>query len=235
MLQNRVEYYKIYNNQENWRCLNVKQKLGCLVTVLTVFVIPLMLIFVIIPMQFMKFDGTWRVTENLAEYGVIKDNCDNEWPEKFLMGFFPEKIEPYFENVVYKYKAFDWCDYNCEMYLEFTIADPEQFHSYVETLTEGLTAQVFPYDVKYDDYIIHNHLYVEPSSSSEPGNERYYFRFGARMGRILVCEEEQRIICQGILIRGCCGGYAEDYDFYDRFGIDPQEYSDRFCDDDEYE
>ena len=181
------------------------------------------------------FNGTWYETEDPAQYGVVRHNGNNEPPEEFFQSFFPEQILPFFENVIYKYKANDWCEYNCEMYLEFTISDSEQFHAYAAELTEGMTAQAFPYDPRYEDYIIHNHLYVEPSSASEPDHERYYFRLGARMGRILICPEEQRIICQGILIRGCCGGYAEDYDFYTRFGIDPQEYSDRFCNDDELE
>lgn len=180
-------------------------------------------------------DGTWYETEDPAQYLVIQHNGDNGPPEAFFTSFFPSQIQPCFENVVYKYKANDWCEYNCEMYLEFTVSNQEQFQRCVTELTQGLTAQTFPYNDKYDDYLIINNLYVEPSSSSEPGNERYYFIMGARMGRILVCREEQRIICQGILIRGCCGGYAEDYDFYTRFGIHPQEYSDRFCNDDEYE
>ena len=178
---------------------------------------------------------SWHITEEVSEYGVVEGNNHNETPEEFLMSFFPEQILPSFENVVYKYKANKWCGYNCEMYLEFTISDPEQFQHYVAELTDGMTAQEFPYDAKYDDYIIHNHLYAEPSVSSEPEDERYFLRNGARMGRILVCQEEQKIICVGMLIDGCCGGFTVDYDFYTRFGINPQEYSDRFCNVDEYE
>jgi hypothetical protein len=55
------------------------------------------------------------------------------------------------------------------------------------------------------------------------------------MGRILVCQEEQKIICTGMLVTGCCGGFTEEYDFYTRFGINPQEYSIRFCNAGEYE
>lgn len=178
---------------------------------------------------------SWNTTEEIAEYGVIDGNNDNEVPEEFFMRFFPEQIMPYFENVTYQYKAKDWCTYNCEMYLEFTISDPEQFRTYAAELTEGMTAQEFPYDAKYDDYIVNNHLYVEPFSSSEPGNERYFLCNGARMGRILVCQEEQKIICTGMLVTSCCGGFAEEYDFYTRFGINPQEYSNRFCSSRKYE
>ena len=205
----------------------MKQKFGCLATALVIFLAPWILVFTILPL---KFDGTWHATENPADYGIIRDNCDNTYPEEFLMSFFPENLEPYFENVVYEYKAYDWCDYNCEMYLEFTISDPEQFQRYVTELTAGLTGQEFPYNRAYTDYIIANVLYVEPAASSRPENPNYFLRNGARMGRILVCAEEQKIICVGMVVSTCCGGFSDDYDFYERFGIDPQEYSDRFCD-----
>lgn len=179
--------------------------------------------------------GYWYTTEDIADYGEIKGNNDNETVEEFLMSYFPRKIEPYFENVVFSYKANNQCSYKTEMYLEFTISDPEQFQCYVAELTDRLMVQEFPYDEKYDDYIIHNQLYVEPDVSNETGEENYYFRFGARMGRILVCEEEQRVIFEGIIVYHCCGGYAHEFDFYDRYGIDPQEYSERFCDENEME
>lgn len=51
---------------------------------------------------------SWNTTEEIAEYGVIDGNSDNEVPEEFLMRFFPEQILPYFENVIYKYKAKAW-------------------------------------------------------------------------------------------------------------------------------
>ena len=51
---------------------------------------------------------------------------------------------PCFENVTYKYKAKDWCSYNCEMYLEFTISDPEQFRTYAAELTEAASSKVNP-------------------------------------------------------------------------------------------
>lgn len=67
---------------------------------------------------------SWNTTEEIADYGIVEGNGHNEIPHEFLMGFFPEQILPYFENVIYKYKAKAWCTYNCEMYLEFTISDP---------------------------------------------------------------------------------------------------------------
>ena len=175
-------------------------------------------------------NGVWYTTEDIADYGEIKGNNSNDTVEAFLMSYFPQKLEPYFENIVYSYKANNECSYKTEMYLEFTISDPAQFQSYVTELTDGRMGQEYPYNVKYDDYIIHNHLYVEPVFDDETGEENHYYRFGARMGRILVCEEEQRVVFEGIIVYNCCGGYASEFAFYDRYGIDPQEYSDRFCD-----
>lgn len=200
----------------------------------------ILLLVCLIPVLFLfccsaMIHGVWYTTDNTADYGKIKGNKDNKTVEEFMMSFFPQQLEPYFENVVFSYKANNQCSYKTEMHLEFKISDSKQFQSYVAELTDGMQVQEFAYDANYNDYIIHNHLYVEPASSSEPGEEEYYFRNGARMGRILVCEQEQRIIFEGILAYTCCGGYANEFDFYNRYGIDPQEYSDRFCDEDEIE
>ncbi len=181
--------------------------------------------------------NTWYITEDISDYGRIEGNHNNEIPEEFLMDFFPQKIEPHYDVIKYKYKATNRCKYNCEMYLEFTISDSEQFRACVDQLTSGLIAQTFPYDPKYDDYVINNHLFVDPESkNSIDGRGEYYFLSnGARMGRILVCEDEQRIICTGIIIYSCCGGFTDYYDFYDWFGITPLEYSQRFCSDEAWE
>lgn len=173
----------------------------------------------------------WRTTEDVAEYGIIQWNGDNEIPEKFIKSFFPEQIEPYFENVTYKYKALDWCSYNCEIYLEFTIEDQKVFREFVDEHTKGITPVEFAYDPAFDDYVIKNDLYIDVKSqlASAIEEENYFFDYGAEMGRILVDEDSQQIIFTAICVYRCCGGDTDDYDFYSRFDIDPLEYSDRFC------
>lgn len=173
----------------------------------------------------------WYETDDIAKYAQVTHNNDNDEPEAFLHGFFPEKIEPYFENVKYGYKALNECSYNCEMILEFSIADENQFRDYVARLTQGMTKDVFAYDESYCDYLVSNDLYVEPAHEVEgDGNgENYFLRMGAKMGRILVNEQENKIICVGLIASACCGGYTDDYTFYTLFDINPLEYSDRFC------
>ena len=174
---------------------------------------------------------TWYSTDDIAEYGIIQWNGDNEIPENFIKSFFPEQIEPYFENVTYQYKAVHWCSYNCEIYLEFTIEDQEVFREFVDEHTKGITPVEFAYDPAYDDYVIKNDLYVEIEDLIETrdGMRYYFLGDGARMGRILVDEDRQQIIFTAIYVSQCCGGFTGDYDFYSRFDIDPLEYSDRFC------
>ena len=58
---------------------------------------------------------------------------------------FPEKIEPFFQNVQYYYRTNNYNLYY-EIYLEFTIPDQKEFEAYLATLPPKDTFHPFPYD-----------------------------------------------------------------------------------------
>jgi hypothetical protein len=169
----------------------------------------------------------WYTTENLKDYRIVKWNGHNEIPQAFIDSFFPEKIEPYFRAVQYKYTARDWCDYCCEMYLEFTIEDEQTYREYVAGATENLTGETFPFAQQYTAYTIHDRLPVSPDAEVKTGEngETVYYIDNARMGKILTCDAEHKIIYVAIMVTACCGDYTDKFDFYSRFDIDPKAYA----------
>jgi len=149
-------------------------------------------------------ENNWYITEDVVNYGDITHNSKsgNNYVKTFVNSFFPERIEPYFENVQYQYKARSWCDYCCEVYLEFTISDRDAYLNFVEEATEGLTSTQFAYDNQFEDYIVYDALLVDENDyQTENGG---YYLDAAKMGRILVCKDEQRIIYHAIMVTSCC-------------------------------
>lgn len=175
-------------------------------------------------------ENNWYTTENISDYGQIIHNGNNAVPQSFFQSFFPERIEPYFEDVQYKYQARDWCDYCCEVHLEFRISDTQQFNDYVRSATEGIPASQFAYDAHYMDYTISDELplHVIKVSSDDGKLVEECDVEGGRMGRILVCEEEQKIIYTMVMVTSCCGEAPESFYFYERFDIDPLAYAQKY-------
>jgi len=173
-------------------------------------------------------ENSWYVTDELLKYGEITHNGDNTIPAEFIHSFFPARIEPYFENVKYKYKARDWCDYCCEMYLEFSIPDRQLFNEYVKSVVQIDQVVEFPFDDRYDEFSINDDLYVTETDYQEESGG--YYLDGAKMGIILVDDEAQKVVYHAVMVTNCCGTDTNYIDFYRDYNIDPLDYAEKRID-----
>ena len=164
----------------------------------------------------------WYQTEDISEYMVISHNGQNDVVEEFVSDFFPEQLEPYFESVRYEYRARDYCEYCCEMSLAFTIEDKQTYENYVASITQGLEKTTFAYDEALSDYVVCNELTVEEREPNGSGN---YYLSGARIGRILTCDEQQSITFSAIMVTLCCGTDTDNLHFFSDYAIDPLAYA----------
>ena len=157
-------------------------------------------------LAFREWGDTYE-TNDIAEYGNIVGNFDNETPKKFIYSFFPEEIAPYFSQPRYHYKAIKGDSYAYEIALEFVIDDSQLFEEYVSEISKGRKAVPFVYDQQYKDFTISN----EYNGSSTPRKDEIV---PAGIGKILVNESEQRIIY--VATGTYDGGYAsmEDLNYY---------------------
>ena len=170
-------------------------------------------------------NGEGEITEatDLADYGVIRGNYDNEYPAEFLSSFFPEEISGDFSNVHYRYKAQKADTYACEIWLEFDIADEEKFAEFIAASVVPEQVTAFSYDPTYSDYTISDGFMLTCPENNDPSDIHIE---DARIGKILYDEEAQHIICFALLV--CDGGYASTREFgsfFTRFQIDPIDYA----------
>ncbi len=157
-------------------------------------------------------------TTNISDYGMYVGNYDNDFPEEFISSFFPEEIEENFFNVKYSYKAQKGDSYAFEAYLEFQIVNKEEFQSYISDKI-GNSAVNFKYDSDFKEYVLSDDFQLNDEGSKSIR--------GAKIGKILYSEKDQRIIYVAI---GVYDGGMVTTDFlckyFDRFAIDPIKYDD---------
>ena len=101
------------------------------------------------------------VQENPRVYNRHIGNLDNRTPEVFFQSFFPPEIEASYSNVSYRYKAQIPGAYACEKWLEFSLADQQQFENHYQNLKQYGEPQVFLYNDQYDVWIISNTLTLQ--------------------------------------------------------------------------
>ena len=158
-------------------------------------------------------------TNDIADYGNITGNYNNERPYELIFSFFPAQIEDYFSDVTYHYKAKKFDTIGCEAYLEFVIDDKTQFAQYIEQLEipqDKITH--FQYDRSYYEYDVMDKYWFFVSE------DRVCYE-SAHLGKILYSEEQQRIIFWALLVEDGGGTNSDDLHYYfDRFGIDPNDY-----------
>lgn len=154
-------------------------------------------------------------TNNIADYGKITGNFDNERPSDFIFSFFPKSIEQQFSNVNYHYKAISGDTYAYEVWLEFVIDNQSEFDNYVNNISRGKSSISFPYDENYYAFLISDTLRVEKYKT------RYWIQ-RAEIGKILVSEGEHKIIFVAIGVYDGGGTTTEDLNYYwSRFNIEP--------------
>lgn len=99
-------------------------------------------------------EGDVCQTQDIADYGVIEGNYDNDTPREFIQSFFPEEIEVWYSDVEYYYWAKKMDTYSYEAYLEFEVPDKALYTRLVDEVTEGAELPVFEYDSQYREYTV---------------------------------------------------------------------------------
>lgn len=182
---------------------------------------------------FLSGEGTVTETTNIADYGIISGNYDNEFPAEFMFSFFPEEISKDFSNVRYHYTAQKGDTYACEIWLEFDIEDAEKFAEFLDASVDPEQVTAFAYDPSLSDYTVSNCFILTSPEDDDPGDIHIEY---AKIGKILYSEESRHIICFALLMYD--GGYSSTKEFgsfFTRFGIDPIQYEIDAYDDTYYE
>ena len=162
------------------------------------------------------------VTTDISDYGNFVGNCDNDYAKEYISDFLPGKIESYFMDVEYSYRAIEDGNYSYEAYLEFRIDDPETFRAFIGAdIMENST--VFSYDPQFKEYVLSERIGLSDITISEE-SDAYYIQ-SAQITKILYAEETGQII---YVVLGVRDGWFATTDFlckyFDRFDIDPKEY-----------
>lgn len=208
----------------------MKEKLNLLGTILLIFFLgPPLILLSLAVFGFLLFhlllafgvDVTITQTNQIADYSNITGNYNNEAPKEFIFRFFPETIEDSFSDVTYHYFARKFDAYGYEVYLEFTIEDPQEFWEFLADHVPADETRPFSYDEAFTEYTISNILWSSPWEAY-PGDRSIE---SAEIGRILVCEEEQRFIFSAIGVHDGGATRASDLSYFtNRFGIDWVDY-----------
>lgn len=166
-------------------------------------------------------DGIYETTD-IAEYGKITGNRDNETPKEFVDSFFPQKIEDYFSDVTYHYTATKNDSHAYECYLEFAIEDPEIFSSFIEANIDKDKTTVFRYDESFREYSITNQFSLELRTQKEDDS---YAILYAVVGKILYSEQDQRVVFWALGMWDGGGTTTKQLGtFFSRFDIDVVDY-----------
>ena len=195
-----------------------KWKIGCLSVALVVIalVVSVLCYFLFRPAPVYE-------TNDIADYGVVKGNYDNDTPKEFISSFFPKKIESYFSDVTYHYKAKEGDTYAYEMQLEFVIKDTDKYTAFLSDVIGDAVCEPFYFAPDFQAHYISDEL--------ELGECREDYRFyisGAKIGLVLFSEEERRFVFVALGMYDGGGANVEELGFFfDRFGIDPEEYARR--------
>lgn len=160
-------------------------------------------------------------TNDIADYGIVKGNYDNDMPKEFVSSFFPERIEEYFSDVNYHYKAKKGDTFAYEMYLEFVIEDTVQYTSFISNVIGNEVCEPFYFAPNYQARYVSNNLRLHPSSDEN----RPLCIEDAKIGIVLFSEEEHRFIFIALGMYDGGGANVEELGyFFNRFGIDPLEF-----------
>ena len=166
--------------------------------------------------------GSEYETNDLADYGKITGNYDNDTPAEFMKKFFPEEILSSYSDVTYHYNARKGDAFAYERYLEFVIENEAEFHAFVAQYENQYAAAVFDWESNFMEYSISNVFDTEWTRySAEKGYPIQY----AEIGKVLYDPDEQRIILWALgTWDGGGTGTAHLHYFFDKFGIDVLDY-----------
>ena len=195
--------------------MSVKEKIGCVTTVIlsVVFLVSIFSYFLFRPAPVYE-------TNDVADYGVIKGNYDNETPKEFVFSFFPKTIEEYFSDVSYHYKAIKLDSYAYEIALEFTILDKQQYFELKEMITGNTICSDFEYAPEYQVFWINDYLLI--SEQEEYNRIDPPVIQDAEIGLILFSDSNQQFIYIALGAYDGGGVTTEELNyFFDRFHVNP--------------
>ena len=168
--------------------------------------------------------------ENYGQYPGVREDI----AEKYIYSFLPENIPERATNVDYHFASNTWDAYGFEVYLEFTLEDPEVYCSYVAQVTADMVEQPFAYDTQFTEYIFVNNAGVVcdqfsltsgQKNNEQEANATYYSINDACILKILANSNEQRIIFVSLHVAD--GGASDTMllgKYLNRFQINPIEY-----------
>ena len=206
---------------------------------LPVFLLVIVAIFLLVIATVMFFCSETIITESsdVTDYGVISDRS----ARKDFLAFFPKELSPAFEDIRYHFKYVDHQDFmgarSFEASLEFTISDPGTFSEYVSSIAPMDDFTVFPYDEHYLAYqpcidsLGHprvNLLELYLNNPKEDQEDPYLTYGRADIKLVLIDPEDHRVIyifLETISDSDFVTRVNDLCDFFQRFDIDPAEYS----------
>lgn len=214
--------------------MRVKQRIGCVAIVILAIVLILSACF-----YFLRRPEVVYETNDIADYGVIKGNYDNERPTEFVLSFFPKAIEEYFSDVSYHYKAKKGDTYAYEMYMEFVIQDTQVYNAFIADVIGDNTIEPFYFDSDYQVYYVSNYLYLSPNitishndNTKQPVVKEDKAKppviENAKIGAVLFSDTEQRIIFFALGVYDGGGTSTDELNyFFERFEVNPWVYEKR--------
>ena len=129
---------------------------------------------------------------------------------------FPSELEEYYENVTYYFTLNHWGGGD-EIWLEFHIADPDEYRSHKTETLEGNETKPFHYDASFEEYAVEDTVY----SGGENGE---YIEL-ATVLKVLFQDETQTVIYCAYLVQGpMLYSVTSDYVYFTRFCIDPSDF-----------
>lgn len=166
------------------------------------------------------------VTTDISDYGHYIGNYDNKTTTELITSFFPDKIEPYFKDVQYEYRAKKFDTYAFEAYLEFTIEDDLCFSQYISDVTKDFPSASFQYDRQFQIYTVAEDFDLVDSLYTNNSTVRHISSADIRY--IFVGKAENRIIYVALGVYDGGGvNTAFLHRFFTRFNIDPTKYERR--------
>ena len=165
-------------------------------------------------------DNKYEVA-SVEQYRDYDNSYSGKTAHELLDPYFPEQIEPYFDDVEYVYRSIKHDGEAFESMLEFTIKDEAVFNDYVSRQIGDKTLHTFPFDSAFQEYYISSKLDITTSSYKD---DVWYIYSSADVRLILINHSENRIIFYGLYEWDSSAETDYLNVLYTRFGIDHYEY-----------
>ena len=159
---------------------------------------------------------------DIDKYNQYTGTYDNQFVKRYIRSFFPESIDDDSVEVLrYSYYAKKLDTYGFEAYLELKIHDTDTFNRYLSVVAENVEEKPFVYDESFMEYDIENVLIL-----GNRGSGNYYSIEQAKIRKVLFQTESQTIIYVAMGVYDGGGTQTDElHVFFDRFGIDPNQYA----------